>query len=262
MKMPRDILCYTSEFGNFEAVWDPITVDPQIEYSLISDSAHPVRVWRRETPEPQQLAASRLANRTQKMLYRVNTGFSGVSVYIDANVRLIRSLLPAIQAFMDSGADIGLYRHYVHTNVRDEAAACIKRGKVSSPAKASEEINHYRSLGFPDDAGLWEGSVIFKNHSSEKLAPAMNEWWDLYSRFQTRDQFSLPFVIWKHELSVFDLDSHSLGREHYFVRLQHSQAGVRNRMARYLQARAPENRFWAGTQALARRLSGDYGANE
>ena len=169
---------------------------------------------------------------------------SNSSVYVDANVRPIASLGPLFEDFLSSSADIGLYRHYARSTVRDEARACIARNKVENPASVEEELGFYESQGFPDDNGMWEGSVILRRHDSTRLDRAMDEWWDLYQKFQTRDQFSLPFVIWKHGLEVFDLDHHSPGREHYFVRLQHSTSGVANRTARYLQARSPENLLW------------------
>lgn len=253
---------YTSVFGDFESVWPPFRQPPGINHLLISDARRPRRGWEQNFVSPSSFTSSRLANRHQKMVFYKTLPGDGYSAYIDANVRPVQSLADLFDAFVASGKDMGMYRHYSRASVHEESKACIARGKVDDPQRMRDELTFYESEGFPDSDGMWEGSVIFKNHSSPRLGPAMNEWWDLYSRFQTRDQFSLPFVIWKHELSVFDLDSHSHGREHYFVRLQHSQAGVRNRMARYVQARAPENRFWEGAQALARRLSGDYGANE
>jgi len=196
------------------------------------------------------------------MLYYQRLPSEGLSVYVDANVRPINNLLPLFEAFEESGADLGMYRHYARSSVRDEAQACLFRNKVDNPDAVAEELGFYEDAGFPDTGGMWEGSVIFRRHSSEDLHSAMEEWWNLYSKFQTRDQFSLPFVIWKHGLTVYDLDEHSPGREHYFVRLQHSQAGIKNRLARYLQARAPENSFWSTLQRLARSLAGNYDVRE
>ena len=189
------------------------------------------------------------------MLFHRSLPSTGISVYVDANVRPIESLVPLFEAFSESGADVGMYRHYARASVHEEARACLHRNKIDNPAALKEELKLYDSAGFPDKGGMWEGSVIFKRHDSPGLSAAMEEWWELYSRFDTRDQFSLPFVIWKHGLSVFDLDDHKPGREHYFVRLQHSQAGMKNRLARYLQARAPENAVWRTLQRVARSLA-------
>jgi hypothetical protein len=245
---------YISEVGGFETVWDPVVPEPDGKYFLISDRTHAVRTWKHVPASLGQFGNSRLANRFHKMLYKVTSEQRGLSVYVDANVRILQPLGEVVEAFANSSADIGLYRHYSHHRLKDEVSMCIRRGKVQDAATAASELDHYFQEGFPDDSGVWEGSVIFKRHDSPRLSAAMEEWWELYSRFQTRDQFSLPFVIWKHGLKVYDLDHHSPGREHYFVRLQHSHHGWRNRTARYLQARAPENWFWKQLHSAARSL--------
>ena len=246
---------YTSVFGAFEKPWPPLRQSPNIWTVLISDDEESPAGWFEKYPLSQDLGSPRLNNRHHKMLHHTKLSPEELSLYVDANVRPINDLLPLFEAFEESGADIGMYRHYARSSVRDEARACLLRKKVDNPDAVAEELRHYEDAGFPDTDGMWEGSVIFRRHSSKALHGAMQEWWDLYSRFQTRDQFSLPFVIWKHGLKVYDLDEHSPGREHYFVRLQHSQAGVRNRLARYLQARAPENRFWRSLLRIARSLT-------
>ena len=246
---------YTSVFGAFEEPWPPLRQSPSIHTELISDADESPSGWSKKYSPSQDFGSPRLNNRHHKMLHYTSLSPEGVSVYVDANVRPINNLLPLFEAFQESGADIGMYRHYARSSVRDEARACLLRKKVDNPDAVADELKFYEDAGFPDKGGMWEGSVIFRRHSSQALHGAMQEWWDLYSRFQTRDQFSLPFVIWKHGLKVYDLDEHSPGREHYFVRLQHSQAGIRNRLARYLQARAPENLFWSSLQRIARSVT-------
>jgi len=242
---------YTSVFGGFEKVWPPLHPAAPTRYVLVSDSPRVVPGWELVKVDPIEFESPRLANRRQKMLFHQDLSGVSVSLYIDANVRPIAPLGPLFAAFIDSGADLGMYRHYARASVKDEARACVARDKVANAETVEEELALYASLGFPDKEGLWEGSVIFKNHQSPRLAKAMNEWWDLYSRFQTRDQFSLPFVIWKHELKIFNLDDVTPGREHFFIRLQHSTSGIANCLARYTQARASESAGWKFIHQLA-----------
>lgn len=254
--------CYSSVFGNFESAWAPLRQDVRVSTVLISDRQGSKAAWLELYSPPCDFGSPRLNNRYHKMLHYQSFAPEGLSVYVDANVRPVSNLLPLFEAFQQSGADIGMYRHYARTSVRQEAQACLARNKVANPDSLAEELSFYEDSGFPDTGGMWEGSVIFKRHSSSALQTAMEEWWELYSRFQTRDQFSLPFVIWKHDLKVFDLDDHSPGREHYFVRLQHSQSGLRNRLARYLQARAPENSFWSALHRAGQTFAGSHTAKE
>ena len=253
MGPPKHI--YTSVFGAFEQPWPPLRQDLNTETALISERQPVPFRWSEYYTPPCDFGTPRLNNRFHKMLHYQSLSPGGLSLYADANVRPINNLLPLFEAFEESRADIGMYRHYARSSVHDEAQACLQRKKVDNPEAVAEELRFYADAGFPDTGGMWEGSVIFRRHSSPRLRDAMQEWWDLYSRFQTRDQFSLPFIIWKHGLRVFDLDEHSPGREHYFVRLQHSQVGIKNRIARYLQARAPENFFWSALQRGARSLN-------
>ena len=247
--------CYTSVFGDFERIWAPLNQKPTLESSVVTERPSPVKGWVTVTKDLEEYASPRLANRHQKMLFHETLRPDGFSVYIDANVRPIANLEELFVRFRNSGADLGMYRHYGRSSVHAEADACIKRNKVDNPDDVRHELAHYDEAGFPDASGMWEGSVIFKNHSAPRLSAAMHEWWDLYSIYQTRDQFSLPFVIWKHGLTVYDLDTETPGREHYFVRLQHSSRGPLHTMARYLQARAPENTFWSWLHSLAGSLS-------
>ena len=253
--MTKKITIYSSVFGAFERPWAPIRQPASIRAILVSDSRRRASKWSEKLSPTEEFQTSRLANRFNKMLYYRSLAPEGFSVYVDGNVRPIESLAPLFRAFRESDTDMGMYRHYARASVHEEAKACLHRNKIDNPAALEEELKLYEDAGFPDSDGMWEGSVIFKRHHSPRLLAAMEEWWELYSRFQTRDQFSLPFVIWKHGLTVFDLDDHKPGREHYFVRLQHSQAGIRNRLARYLQARAPENGFWWNLQRVARSLA-------
>jgi Protein of unknown function (DUF616) len=248
---------YTSVFGGFESIWPPLRANASHRHLAVTDSPVGIPGWEHVSPLGTASMPPRLANRRQKMLFHEDLSDVDFSVYLDANVRPIRSLEPLVAHFALTGADLGLYPHYARSSVRQELDACVRRAKIDHPETALAEYARYEQAGFPDRSGMWEGSVIIKNHNSKKLSLAMHEWWHLYSEFQTRDQFSLPFVIWKHDLTVADLDREPFGREHYFLRLQHSSEGRMNLLARYLQARSVENRGRRFTYEMfraARRL--------
>ena len=253
MNKGRRVL-YTSVFGGFEKIWPPLDRTPGLEHIVVQDDKKPPRGWVAPRDQGEYATSPRLANRRQKMLFQESLGGCTSTLYVDANVRPVANLSELFLKFEASAADLAMYPHYARSTVQAEAQACLARNKVEHPERVPEELAYYEGAGFPDTGGMWEGSVIFKNQRSQRLEAAMREWWELYSRFETRDQFSLPFVIWKHGLSVLNLDEQPLGRDHYFVRLQHSSAGLGNRLARYLQARASENRLWSAAHGLGRSL--------
>jgi hypothetical protein len=253
---PVGRILYTSEFGGYEKIFPPLNPTLSAQHLVMTDATKPVVGWQLGPIVRSDRGSARLANREQKMLFRMDHSQEIRSLYIDANVRPLRGLTQLFEEFEASGKDLAMYPHYARSSVQEEARACLARNKVENPEQVPIELAYYKDAGFPDTGGMWEGSVIFKNHASPRIVAAMNEWWELYARFQTRDQFSLPFIIWKHDLTVLNLDDQDFGRDHFFLRLQHSSAGLRNQLARYLQARAPESALWSAAYALGRSAKG------
>ena len=148
---------YSSVFGGFEHPWAPIRQPKSVRTILVSDSQSRNRNWPAHSVPTQDFRSPRLANRFHKMLFHRSLPSTGISVYVDANVRPIESLVPLFEAFSESGADVGLYRHYARASVHEEARACLHRNKIDNPAALTEELKLYDSAGFPATGGMWNG---------------------------------------------------------------------------------------------------------
>lgn len=68
-----------------------------------------------------------------------------------------------------------------------------------------KQLYEYEKIGFPRHFGLYENSIIVRKHKDKMLKKIMNDWWNEYNKYPTRDQFSLPFVIWKNHYSSIQL---------------------------------------------------------
>ena len=60
-----------------------------------------------------------------------------------------------------------------------------------------KQIANYLSQGFPTHNGLFENSILVRDNRNVCVQALMRYWWDEYNKYQTRDQLSLPYVIWK-----------------------------------------------------------------
>ena len=89
---------------------------------------------------------------------------------------------------------LGVFRHATRGSIAEEMAACLARDKVSLTHR---ELEDYRQDGFNDKHGLVEAGILLRNHGHIELDPAMSLWWSLFERYRSRDQFSLPYVLWK-----------------------------------------------------------------
>ena len=58
----------------------------------------------------------------------------------------------------------------------------------------------------PANYGLLQCSVIARDHSSSIMKDIMNEWWKLFLSTSTkRDQLIIPYILYKHGISVDSL---------------------------------------------------------
>jgi hypothetical protein len=188
---------YTSVFASYDWVFPPLQIETDICYILFTDDPGlRVRGWKTVVVEAGRFRDARTANRYYKMLAHREFPDIDCSLYIDGNIRLLGETSRVIAQFMSSGACLGLFRHPLRSSVREEADSCVTTGKIKDATALDQELSLYREHGFSDDVGLAECTVHFKNHKHPGLAEAMELWWSLFERFGTRDQISLPYVIW------------------------------------------------------------------
>ena len=67
----------------------------------------------------------------------------------------------------------------------------------SSPAVGSSRI---KTEGFPQNYGLPENNIIYRKHNKAEIISIMNDWWYMLEHYSRRDQLSLPYVLWKHNI--------------------------------------------------------------
>jgi len=187
-------LVYTAVFGGYDRVFPPVVPEPGIDHVLVTDDpTMQAPGWRTLVIDSTVYGSSKAANlHYRALIHRMLPGYD-VSLYVDGNVRLIGRTSEVFDGFEASGATLGVFRHPLRDNIADEVEACISAGKGDA-AMLRAEHQAYLAEGFTDDQGLIETTIILKNHRSPDLDPAMALWWDMFSRFGTRDQISLPVV--------------------------------------------------------------------
>jgi hypothetical protein len=192
------LLAYTCVFDGYDRVFPPVRIDPALDYLIVTDDSN-LRVdgWRTFVVDPTRFESARAANRHYKMLGHRYFDDYAASVYVDGNIRMLgNASKPLIQLF-SSNVALSLFRHPKRDSVAAEIAACVEHGKTALSARNREELSDYQLDGFTDKQGLVEATVLLKNHRHPALDRAMSLWWSLFERYDSRDQFSLPYVLWK-----------------------------------------------------------------
>lgn len=188
------LLVYTAVFGGYDRVFPPVVPEAELDYVVVTDDPDlKLAGWRVLKVDPAAHGSPKAANLHYKaLMHRELPGYDA-SLYIDGNIRLLGRTSEVFETFLATDAALGVFRHPTRDCVADEVETCVD-SRRGDPATLRAELAAYREEGFADDQGLIEAGIILKNHNAPDMDPAMGLWCDLFSRFRTRDQFSLPVV--------------------------------------------------------------------
>lgn len=191
-------LVYTCVFDSYDHVFRPLVDEENLDYVIITDNPDlKVKGWRTIAVEFARFRNARTANRYYKaLIHREMPGYD-CSIYVDGNVRLLGKTSEVLDKFASSQACLGLFAHPRRNTVQDEVVRCLELNKIAHPESLNAELARYQDEGFLDDMGLFEATVLLKNHSHPELDRAMGLWYELFEQYGNRDQFSLPYVLWK-----------------------------------------------------------------
>lgn len=253
---------YTCVFDKYDWVFPPLVREEKLSYILITDDPDfKVPGWETMLVDSRPFRNAKTANLHYRALSHKYLGDFDCSLYLDGNVRLLGKTSEFIAKFQNSGSPLGLFRHPIRRSVKEEVAACLMTGKVLEPDRLQAELEYHANNCFPDNIGLVETTIILKNHRNEHLAEAMNLWWSNFEAFGTRDQISLPYVIWKQEIPCKYHSFNFRAKNPYFGLYTHRRDNRAPKHFAYIEGRSYDSpvyfavlRFWKFTWVLRRLL--------
>lgn len=194
------IAVYSCITGNYDKILEPVTYDKNIDYYMFTDLDIPTdSKWEKinicEFAEYQNYSPA-LLNRRIKMIPFEYLKSYDYSVYIDGNIQIVGGIRNLIENM--GGASLGIFYHPTRDCIYDEAVAVLHH-KKAAPELIDNQLEYYKQEGFPAHNGLTENSIIIRKHSDILTIKLMNMWWNEYLKYPTRDQISLPFVMWKSQ---------------------------------------------------------------
>lgn len=194
----KKIVVYTCIVGNYDSLIEPLTTEQGVDYFVFTDQDVPDgSKWKKKDitclDEYQTLSPSQL-NRKIKMLPQLYLLGYDYSIYIDGNVEICDSLTPLVKEMGDCG--FGVHYHRTRDCIYHELVRVLYLKKANAQL-AKSQVDAYRKEGFPHHYGLFENTVLIRNHHDETTGRLMEIWWQEYLKYPTRDQLSLPYVIWK-----------------------------------------------------------------
>lgn len=193
------IAVYTSVYGNYDAIVQPLYKSQYCDYFAITDQEIPDNgVWKKydtsNIPGFEKMDAYH-KSKYCKMFPHVLFPDYEYSIWVDGNVQIVADLLPLVDR-LEKNHFMGTFQNPLHDCVYTEA----KYNLVQNYAKTSElmkQVDIYKKEGFPKNFGMREFSVIVRKHNDVECIDLMDQWWEQVNKYTMRDQISFPYVLWR-----------------------------------------------------------------
>lgn len=199
----KRIAVYTSVFGSYDKLLDPVIKPDNIDYYIITDQeVDKDSIWKKvdfEEVIPKEIVNPTERNRYVKMLPHKIFKEYDYSIYIDGNVWVTSDLTPLISSLEEF--PVAMHRHKNRDCVYDEIEVCIKKGKANEKSLRDHQ-KLLESHNVPKNLGLLEATIIARKHFDKECIELMEAWWEEFKANSKRDQISLIDCIWTKSINI------------------------------------------------------------
>lgn len=200
------VVVYSCVTGNYDVISDPILVDDQLDYYLISDTDEKKTEWKHlDIPNEACLYHGGMVNRFCKLNPWNFFSDYDYSIYIDGNIEIVSDIRNLCSIAKNSKIGIAMHLHNRRDCIYVERNVCklYKRGNLIAIDK---QVDKYHQEGFPEHFGMVEATIIIVDLKNPIAKKIMGEWWkELLRSHSGRDQLSFPYVLWKNGYHISDV---------------------------------------------------------
>lgn len=219
----RKIAVYSCITGEYDKIIEPLTKEKSVDYFMFTDQDIPkTSIWKKiditNFSEYKTLTAKEQNRRIKMIPYDYLFEYD-YSVYVDGNIQIIYGINDIIDGL--GSAALAIHYHPTRDCIYDEGVAVIHH-KKANPIQVKIQLNQYQKEGFPKHYGMTENSIIVRKHNNQATETLMRLWWEEYKKYPTRDQFTLPYLMWKTKYPTTNFISlgDNLEKNPYFNRIQ------------------------------------------
>lgn len=196
----KKAVIYTVICGPYDTLKQPETVHPEFDYVCFTDQEfQDSGTW---TIKPFVRTAENriLTNRYHKMHPHILFPEYQYSVYIDGNIQIKGNhLYERILDLIKSDGFFSMPVHPYRECVYQEIQACLDTERDKT-LRLWRYVSFLKNTNYPPHNGLNEACIIFREHHRRDIIQIMEAWWELLNTYSRRDQLSLPYVLWKHNV--------------------------------------------------------------
>ena len=229
-KFPEKVIVYTSIYGSYDTVSEPLSVDPNCEYYIFTDQEIPKgSLWIKADDSfiPESCNTPAKKNRYVKMF--PFKAFNCIySIYLDGNLQIVGHPSQLVQKQIDiNKTGIAMHLAPRENCIYEEAANLCHVGKITHSEK-TKVIKMYKRDQMPRHYGMCECNVIVRNHKNNRMKEIMEKWWDYYVNGVKRDQLYFTYILYKMGYKFEDIMTFgaSVNDNIHFLRKDHEVANM------------------------------------
>lgn len=194
------IAVYTSIFGKYDSLKEPLIKPNNIDYFILTDQSIPDNsCWKMINIGNHENLSSAEKNRYAKMHPDIFFESYKYSIYVDGSIKIISDLTPLIKRIGNVG--LAVHKHSQRACVYDELEYATNSYKITKK-QAKLYLNYIHDIQMPKDFGLCECGVIARAHNNPLCKKIMSLWWEQFLKYIKRDQISLPVVLYMNDIQI------------------------------------------------------------
>lgn len=223
----QKVIVYTSIFGSYDKILEPLCIDKNCEYYIFTDQEIPENsIWKKKDNSiiPEYCDTPAKKNRYVKMFpYKFfNCEYS---IYIDGNLQLVGHPSQLVQKNLNEcKTGIGMHLSPRENCIYEEAENVCHVGKITKGEKR-EVRKLYKEANMPRHFGMCECNVIVRNHENENMKQIMEKWWKYYLEGVKRDQLYFTYTVYISGFKFTDINTFgaSVNDNVHFLRTEHTK---------------------------------------
>lgn len=198
----NSMVVYTAIRDGYDDLKEPLVINEKFKYICFTNNKMiKSDIWEIRNPEDyMDITEDNLWDKKLKVLPHRFLPEYETSIWLDASMQIVGELCQYMDRYQKY-SDLLFIPHYERECIYEEAAACIILGK-GNKQNIIRQINYYFEEKYPFDNGLVCGGFMIRNHNIGYVKKVMEDWWKQICIFSTRDQISLPYVLWKNQCVV------------------------------------------------------------
>lgn len=198
------LVCYTCCTGGYDDILQHEVVNPEWDYVFFTDNQDLIKKKQVGHWEIRPLVYDQSTKVKQNRWHKTHPHILfpeyEYSLYVDANISIANSrVFDRIKQFIKDDVLIAIPRHPERNCIYDEAQNVVDH-RIEYEQIVNEEMDILRKDGYPENNGLFENNVIFRQHN--KLKNVMEDWWNMILKYSKRDQLSFNYIMWKNGVEV------------------------------------------------------------